>query len=243
MLCGAALVAACASDTSATAQLEARAKVTRAAAEKTALATVTGGIVKGGGIEEEDGKLLWSFDIGAAGSTAVKEVNVDALTGAIVPEVAEAKQANQKDEQDEKDEKDGKARAASASLPAAKVPAGVVQAYQSEFPGDRQVEWKLKSDGNYEAEFVLKGVDIAAKFSPAGRWLETETTIPATELPKAVASAIARDFPGYRVIETQRLDDANHRLLLEVHLENSTEVLKTQFEPGGKLVSRSAKPK
>ena len=43
------------------------------------------------------------------------------------------------------------------------------------------------------AEFTLNGVDIAAKFSPAGKWLETETTIAAAALPKEVAAAIARD--------------------------------------------------
>lgn len=130
-----------------------------------------------------------------------------------------------------------------AQLAADKVPPGVVQAYQAKFPGRRAVEWKLKTDGNYEAEFKLNGVDIAAKFSAAGKWLETETTIAVAELPKAVAAAIARDFKGYKIVETQRLEDVDHRVLLEVHLENTKEILKTQFEPGGKLVSRSAKPK
>lgn len=132
---------------------------------------------------------------------------------------------------------------AAAQLPADKVPSGVVQAYHVKFPGQRPVEWKLKNDGNYEAEFKLNGVDIAVKFSPAGQWLETETTIAIAELPKAVATAIARDFKGYKVIETQRLEDVEHRVLLEVHLENAKEILKTQFEPGGTLKSRSAKPK
>jgi hypothetical protein len=126
---------------------------------------------------------------------------------------------------------------------AADVPAIVVQAYQTKFPGRRAVEWKKKNDGNFEAEFTLNGVDIAAKFSPAGRWLETETTIAAAAVPKAVAAAMARDFKGYTITETQRLEDVDQRVLIEIHLENAKEILKTQFEPGGKLVSRSAKPK
>jgi hypothetical protein len=130
-----------------------------------------------------------------------------------------------------------------AQLAADKVPASVAQAYQAKFPGRRAVEWKLKTDGNYEAEFTLNGADIAAKFSAAGTWLETETTIAAAALPRPVAAAIARDFKGYKIVETQRLEDLDHRVLLEVHLENTKEVLKTQFEPGGKLVSRSGKPK
>ena len=130
-----------------------------------------------------------------------------------------------------------------AQLPADKVPPTVMQAYQAKFPGRRAVEWKLKDDHNYEAEFKLNGVDIAAKFSPTGRWLETETTIAASALPREVTTAIARDFSGYKIIETQRLDDVDNRVLLEVHLENAKEIVKAQFEPGGKLVSRSAKAK
>jgi hypothetical protein len=130
-----------------------------------------------------------------------------------------------------------------AQVAADKVPTVVKQAYQAKFPGQRTVEWKLKTDGNYEAEFKWHGVDVAVKFSAGGKWLETETTIPVAQLTKEVSAAIARDFKGYKIIETQRLDDMDKRVLLEVHLENAKEVVKTQFEPGGKLVSRSAKPK
>jgi hypothetical protein len=37
-------------------------------------------------------------------------------------------------------------------LPANKVPANVWDAFQSKFPSVDKVEWKLKSDKNYEAE-------------------------------------------------------------------------------------------
>ncbi len=58
-----------------------------------------------------------------------------------------------------------------------------------------------------------------------------------------MAASIARDFKSYKIIETQRLEDATRRVLLEVHLENAKEIVKTQFEASGKLVARSAKPK
>ena len=58
---------------------------------------------------------------------------------------------------------------------AAEVPGVVRQAFQARFPAVKEVEWKLKSDRNYEAEFTLKEVEIAAKFDSAGKWLETST--------------------------------------------------------------------
>jgi hypothetical protein len=129
-------------------------------------------------------------------------------------------------------------------LPASRVPVPVRQAWQSRFPGATRVEWKLKSDHAYEAEFRLNGVDVAAKFAPTGEWLESETTIPAAALTAEVRAAIMRSFKGYRLIETQRVERVTDpRLLLEVHLENAREVVKVQFEENGRLFAKSAKPK
>jgi len=90
------------------AKLEAQAKVTKADAEKTALAKVPGGKIKEGGIEEENGKLIWSFDIATEGSKDITEVAVDAKTGAVV-DVATETPADQAKEK-EADAKETKAK-------------------------------------------------------------------------------------------------------------------------------------
>lgn len=133
--------------------------------------------------------------------------------------------------------------AGAQALSAAQVPNEVRAAWRSRFPGIQTVEWKLKADHNYEAEFKSRGVDVAVKFTPAATWLETETTIRATAVPAAVKTTIARDYSGYRQIETQRLDRADAPVLLyELHLENAVEVVKLQLDRAGAQVSKSSKP-
>jgi len=66
------------------AQLRAQAKVSQKAARATALAQVPGGTVKAGELEREGGKLLYSFDIATKGKTGIDEVQVDAITGAVL---------------------------------------------------------------------------------------------------------------------------------------------------------------
>jgi uncharacterized membrane protein YkoI len=61
-----------------------KAKIERAAAEKTALARVPGGQVKEAELETENGKLVWSFDIAQPTSPNIVEVQVDAMTGQVV---------------------------------------------------------------------------------------------------------------------------------------------------------------
>jgi peptidase YpeB-like protein len=107
LACG---VVGCATEEQKEARLQAEAKVSRADAEKTALAKVPGGTIKEGELEKEKGKLIWSFDISTPGSSDIKEVQVDAITGQVVSietetAKAEAKDKKKEKEEDEKDEK------------------------------------------------------------------------------------------------------------------------------------------
>ena len=66
------------------AALKQRAKITCEQARKTALAKVGSGRIKGAEIEEENGKLIYSFDIKKQKTSGIEEVQVDAVSGAIV---------------------------------------------------------------------------------------------------------------------------------------------------------------
>jgi hypothetical protein len=107
MMCG---LIGCATEENKEARLQAQAKVSRADAEKAALAKAPGGTIKEGELEKEKGKLIWSFDISTPGSSDIKEVHVDAITGQVLSvetetAAAEAKEKKGKKEEDEKDEK------------------------------------------------------------------------------------------------------------------------------------------
>jgi hypothetical protein len=95
-----------------------KAKITAEAATTAALAKVPGGKVEKGELEEEDGKLIFSFDIKVAGKSGIEEVAVDAITGKVLSVEHESPAAEKKEQ--EQDEKAAKAKA--AAKPAAKKP-------------------------------------------------------------------------------------------------------------------------
>jgi uncharacterized membrane protein YkoI len=102
----AAALAGCATEKEEQANLAAQAKVSRAEAERTALAKAPGGTVKEGELEKEKGKLIWSFDIATPGTPNITEVAVDAITGQIVAvETETPKQQAKEKEADEKEKK------------------------------------------------------------------------------------------------------------------------------------------
>jgi hypothetical protein len=132
----------------------------------------------------------------------------------------------------------------SEPLSADKVPANVREALRAKFPDVNKVEWKLKDDKNYEAEFKQKDVEVAAKFDDKGKWLETETAIGKSDLPKKVRAKILAEYKAYKIIETQKVERAGDKpILFEVHLENTEEVLKVQLEASGAIATKSSKPK
>lgn len=91
--------------------LLAQAKVDEAAASKIALAKVPGGTVQSAELENEHGKLVWSFDITQPKTTKIREILVDAKSGKIVAMQTESASAQAKEAKQEQKEAAEKAAA------------------------------------------------------------------------------------------------------------------------------------
>ena len=86
-------------------KLEAKAKISKAEAEKIALGKVNDGTIVQGELEKEGGKLIWSFDIATPGTKDITEVQVNARTGKVVSVVKETPAEQKKELKKEKKEK------------------------------------------------------------------------------------------------------------------------------------------
>ena len=99
-----------------------KAKITADQAIATAQAKLPKAKLDAGEIEEEGGKLIYSFDFKTAGKSGIDEVNVDAMTGKVVsvahesPE-DEAKEAKADKAKEAKADKAKEAKKASAKKP------------------------------------------------------------------------------------------------------------------------------
>ena len=131
-----------------------------------------------------------------------------------------------------------------AGKSAVRPPPPVKQTFVKMFPTVKAAEWKIKSDRNYEAEFMLDNSEIAAKFDPAGNWLETESAIPLSKVPQPVQDTVIRQFKDYQVIETQSVKRLNEKeLIYELHLDNGKAIVKAQFSADVVILNQSSKPK
>lgn len=79
------------------ANLAAKAKISESAARATALARVPGATVEAAELENEGGKLLYSYDLKVAGQSGIQEVQVNALDGSVIGVEHETPAAMQKE--------------------------------------------------------------------------------------------------------------------------------------------------
>jgi hypothetical protein len=75
-----------------------KAKITAEAATASAKALLPNATVKSAEIEEEGGKLIYSFDFATAGKTGIDEINIDAMTGKQVGRIEHESPASEKKE-------------------------------------------------------------------------------------------------------------------------------------------------
>jgi uncharacterized membrane protein YkoI len=77
-------LAGCTSARQQEAALLAQARIGKDQAARAALAHTPGGRIKDAELDNDDGKLVWWFDISTPGAKDVTEINVDAITGGVI---------------------------------------------------------------------------------------------------------------------------------------------------------------
>ena len=87
------------------AELRKEAKIEEKEARKTALGKVPNGKVREEELEEENGRLIYSYDIKVPGKPGIEEVNVDAKTGEVVSQTHESPADEKAEAKSEKAEK------------------------------------------------------------------------------------------------------------------------------------------
>ncbi len=136
----------------------------------------------------------------------------------------------------------GLATAAHAQkLPAAQVPAPVQAAFTKAFPNALDVEWKA-SGTQYKVEFEtgLVSSDHEAWYDATGKLLRHEEELSSNDLPAAVSAAITKDFPGYRVDDSERITmDGVVSYIVELKQKGQPE-WKVAYDVAGKQLQKQA---
>jgi len=118
-------------------------------------------------------------------------------------------------------------------IDASKVPSSVQSAFNKNFPDIKDAKWE-KEKGNYEANFKQNGQKMSALFDANGTWLETETDIAITALPKAATDYIEKNCKGEKIKEAAKLKMANGDNNYEAEVKGMDLI----FDANGKFIKK-----
>ena len=120
-----------------------------------------------------------------------------------------------------------------SSFSQVKVPEAVKTAFTSKFPYATNVKWEKENKNELEANFKMNNTDVSANFGLDGSWVETETTIPASELPTAVSSAVNTKYPGAVYGRTEKIEKPGDKILYEVNFTLNGKKKELELTPDG----------
>ena len=119
-----------------------------------------------------------------------------------------------------------------------KVPAPVKQAFAKKFPAATDVKYEMEKK-DFEINFKDKGVEMSANFEVTGKWLETETEIKQSDLPKEVSASVAKNFAGFKITEVAKTETPDKGLIYEMDLKKDKERYEVQFSPKGDILKKT----
>ena len=100
-----------------------------------------------------------------------------------------------------------------------KVPDAVKTAFNNKFPNASAVKWEKENKSELEANFKMNNTDVSSNFKLDGTWVETETTIPVSELPAAVSNTVNTKYPGAVYGRTEKIEKPGGKIMYEVNLK------------------------
>jgi hypothetical protein len=118
-----------------------------------------------------------------------------------------------------------------------KVPAPVKASFAKKFPAAIDALYEM-SNKNYRVICNDKGVGTAVNYSPNGRWLQTETNISESELPKAVIASFAKHFAGFNISEVTKTERSDKPLFYTINMQKNRQVYITQFSFKGDVLKK-----
>src|SRR6185436_16230064 len=114
-----------------------------------------------------------------------------------------------------------------------KVPDVVKTAFNNKFSGASEVKWEKESRKELEANFKMNNTDVSANFKLDGTWVETETTIPVSELPAAVSNAVNTKYPGAVYGRTEKIEKPGSKILYEVNIKMKSKKIELELNEDG----------
>jgi hypothetical protein len=123
------------------------------------------------------------------------------------------------------------------------VPDNARVAFEAKYPGAVNVVWAKEGAVNpdsvaYQVNFTLNGVDYTSWYDANGKLIASSVKLENSKVPVAVSTAIAKDNPGFMVVEVDEVTDNNNKKTYEADLQKGSEKKKVHYSSSGKQINK-----
>ena len=126
----------------------------------------------------------------------------------------------------------------SQQITADKVPAAVNDAFTKKYPAATDVKYEMaKTD--FVVAFKDKEVGMYANFNSRGEWLQTETIVLESDVPKEVLTSVATNFVDYIITAVTKMDGPNDVVNYILDLKKGNEIIEIKFSPKGDVLKKT----
>jgi len=118
------------------------------------------------------------------------------------------------------------------------IPQIVLDAFAQKYPNEKNADWEVDRNNNYEAQFKEDGVKYKADFSPNGIWVETECSLKKKDLPDAVRETIKRDYDDHKIVEIEKTDHPKKGIFYDIEFKKDGKKFDIEYDENGVFVGR-----
>ena len=115
-------------------------------------------------------------------------------------------------------------------------PKAVKDSFKQKFPAVEKVKWAKENNGEWEANFSLNDIKASANFSQDGMWLESETEIPAAQLPEKVISSINESYSGYVIVGAAKIENNKNEIFYEADIKSGKKKKEVLYKEDGTFI-------
>jgi hypothetical protein len=119
-----------------------------------------------------------------------------------------------------------------------KVPAQVKQTFTKMFPSAAEVKYGMEKK-NFMISFKDQEAEKSAGFSSTGRWLETQTKISESDIPKKVMKVVNKTFKGYSLSDVATIESPSVEISYKMNVKNDNLGYEVQFGPKCNLMKKT----
>ncbi len=118
-----------------------------------------------------------------------------------------------------------------------KTPDEVKETFKRMYPGENDPDWHLDKNNNYESHFKIKGKHYRADYKASGQWIETESSIKKSDLPKKIRKKIKSDFDTYKIVEIEEVDHYAKGRFYDVEFKIDGKKKDIEFDKDGNIIN------